>query len=83
MKVAEGHRAAERREEHRLAAEASLQERGHQLCDAAERRGPLDLRGLAHDDDLKAAQQEVRAEQQISRLLRRACQERHHRPAPP
>jgi hypothetical protein len=56
MEVAERHGSLERREQHRLAAEAALQERRHQIRHPAECLRPLNLRGLPHDDDLQAAQ---------------------------
>ena len=57
MEVAERDRALERREEHRLAAEAALQESGQQIRHPAERLRALDLRRLPDDDDLEPAEQ--------------------------
>jgi hypothetical protein len=83
VKVAERDGALERGEEHRLAAEAALQEAWQQIRHAAEGLGALDFRGLPDDDQLEPEQQGERPQQQVARLRRGPPEERDQRFSPP
>ena len=68
MKVAEGHRALEGDEQHRLAAESALQEGRHELRHAAKRVRLLQRRRLTDDDHLKDGQEGETTEQHVPSL---------------